>query len=186
MQHLRVALYARVSSGHQVSDATIASQIAALDARLAQDGVRAGPEHRFVDDGHSGDTLLRPALERLRDAVATGQVDRLYVHSPDRLARRYAYQVVLMEEFQRAGTEVVFLNRPIGASAEDDLLLQVQGMLAEYERAKIPRTSLYDSRRSPPRRWSISSFWSGLRVSTAKTATRSSRTTTSGSRPVPG
>ena len=66
MQHLRVALYARVSSGHQVSDATIASQIAALDARLAQDGVRAGPEHRFVDDGHSGDTLLRPALERLR------------------------------------------------------------------------------------------------------------------------
>jgi site-specific DNA recombinase len=137
MQHLRVAFYARVSSGHQASDATIASQIAALDARLAQDGVRAGPEHRFVDDGHSGDTLLRPALERLRDAVATGQVDRLYVHSPDRLARRYAYQVVLMEEFQRAGTEVVFLNRPIGASAEDDLLLQVQGMLAEYERAKI-------------------------------------------------
>jgi site-specific DNA recombinase len=59
MQHLRVALYARVSSGHQVSDATIASQIAALDARLAQDGVRAGSEHRFVDDGHSGDTLLR-------------------------------------------------------------------------------------------------------------------------------
>jgi site-specific DNA recombinase len=137
MQHLRVAFYARVSSGHQVSDATIASQVAALDARLAQDGVRAGPEHRFVDDGQSGDTLLRPALERLRDAVATGQVDRLYVHSPDRLARRYAYQVVLMEEFQRAGTEVVFLNRPIGASAEDDLLLQVQGMLAEYERAKI-------------------------------------------------
>ena len=88
MQHLRVALYARVSSGHQVSDATIASQVAALDARLAQDGVRAGPEHRFVDDGHSGDTLLRPALERLRDAVATGQVDRLYVHSPDHLARR--------------------------------------------------------------------------------------------------
>jgi len=75
MQHLRVAFYARVSSGHQASDATIASQIAALDARLAQDGVRAGPEHRFVDDGHSGDTLLRPALERLRDAVATGQVE---------------------------------------------------------------------------------------------------------------
>src|SRR4051812_4716305 len=137
MQHLRVALYARVSSGHQVSDATIASQIAALDARLAQDGVRAGSEHRFVDDGRSGDTLLRPALERLRDAAASGQVDRLYVHSPDRRARRYAYQVVLMEEFHRAGTEVVFLNRPIGASAEDDLLLQVQGMLAEYERAKI-------------------------------------------------
>jgi site-specific DNA recombinase len=94
-----------------------------------------------------------PALERLRDAVVTGQVDRLYVHSPDRLARRYAYQVVLMEEFQRAGTEVVFLNRPIGASAEDDLLLQVQGMLAEYERAKI----LERSRRG--KRQSYSGIW---------------------------
>jgi site-specific DNA recombinase len=138
MQLLRVALYARVSSGQQVTDATIASQLAALDVRLVQDGVRAVPEHRFVDDGHSGNTLLRPALERLRDAVAAGTVDRLYVHSPDRLARRYACQVVLMEEFRRAGTEVVFLNRAIGTSAEDDLLLQVQGMVAEYER---PRSS---------------------------------------------
>jgi site-specific DNA recombinase len=76
-------------------------------------------------------------LERLRDAAAAGVIDRLYVHSPDRLARRHAYQVLLIEEFRRSGVEVVFLNRPIGASAEDDLLLQVQGMIAEDERAKI-------------------------------------------------
>ena len=82
-------------------------------------------------------TLVRPALERLRDLVAAGGVDRLYVHSPDRLARKYAYQVVLVDEGQRAGVEVVFLNREIGRSPEDDLLLQVQGMIAEYERAKI-------------------------------------------------
>ena len=80
---------------------------------------------------------MRPALERLRDAVAAGNLDRLYVHSPDRLARRYAYQVLLIDEFHRAGVEIVFLNRPIGLSPEDDLLLQVQGMVAEYERAKI-------------------------------------------------
>src|SRR3954468_21527106 len=55
----------------------------------------------------------------------------------DRLARRHAHQALLMEEFRRAGVEVVFLNRPIGGTAEDDLLLQMQGVIAEYERAKI-------------------------------------------------
>jgi site-specific DNA recombinase len=64
-------------------------------------------------------------------------VERLYVHSPDRLARKYAYQVLLMDEFLRAGVAVIFLNRELGRSPEDELLLQVQGMVAEYERAKI-------------------------------------------------
>src|SRR5229473_5263302 len=66
-----------------------------------------------------------------------GAVDRLSIHSPDRLARKYAYQVLLIDEFQRHGVEVIFLNRELGRSPEDDLLLQVQGMMAEYERAKI-------------------------------------------------
>ena len=79
--------------------------------------------------------------ERLREAVAAGALDRLYVHCPDRLARHYAYQVLLIDEFRRAGVEVVFLNRAIGTSPEDDLLLQVQGMVAEYERAKIRERS---------------------------------------------
>src|SRR5438128_4155594 len=92
---------------------------------------------QFLDEGYSGATLIRPALERLRDVIAAGAVDRVYVHSPDRLARKYAYQVLLVEEFRRAGVEVIFLNRALGQSPEDDLLLQVQGMIAEYERAKI-------------------------------------------------
>src|SRR3954470_20124747 len=137
MPALRVALYARVSSDQQTEQGTIASQVAALEARILQDGLPLEPDHRFIDEGHSGATLIRPALEHLRDAVAAGTVDRVYVHSPDRLARRYAYQVLLVEEFRRAGAEVVFLNRPIGGSAEDDLLLQVQGVIAEYERAKL-------------------------------------------------
>jgi site-specific DNA recombinase len=91
----------------------------------------------LIDEGYSGATLIRPGLERLRDLVAAGGVDRLYVHSPDRLARKYAYQVLLVDEFQRAGVEVVFLNRELGQTPEDELLLQVQGMVAEYERAKI-------------------------------------------------
>ena len=131
-----VALYARVSSTQQAVAGTIASQIAALRERIAADGLPLLPEYEFIDDGYSGATLLRPALERLRDAVGAGQIDALYVHSPDRLARNYAYQVLLLDEFTRAGVPVVFLNRPLGESPEDDLLLQVQGMVAEYERAK--------------------------------------------------
>jgi site-specific DNA recombinase len=134
---VRAAIYARVSSDQQATDSTIRSQMAALEARLAQDGLSLTPDERFFDEGYSGATLVRPALERLRDTVAAGRLDRVYVHSPDRLARRYAYQVLLIDEFRRAGVEIVFLNRSIGLSPEDDLLLQVQGMVAEYERAKI-------------------------------------------------
>src|SRR3954447_5816765 len=86
MTPLCVAIYARVSSEQQATSKTIDSQIAALEARLAQDGLCLTPDCRFIDEGYSGATLVRPALERLRDAVAAGNLDRLYVHSPDRLA----------------------------------------------------------------------------------------------------
>src|SRR6266581_5368828 len=132
-----VALYARVSSQAQARAHTIDSQVAALKERIAADGLQLEPDHGYVYDGWTGTHLQRPALEKLRDAVAGGQVERIYVHAPDRLARRHAHQVLLIDEFHRAGAEVVFLNRPIGGTAEDDLLLQVQGVIAEYERAKI-------------------------------------------------
>jgi site-specific DNA recombinase len=134
---ITAALYARVSSEGQARGNTIASQFAALHERAAADDAAVGPDHAYVDEGRSGATLARPALERLRDAVASGEIDRIYVHAPDRLARRYAYQVLLVEEFRRANVEVMFVNRPLGGSAEDDLLLQVQGVIAEYERARI-------------------------------------------------
>jgi len=134
---LRVAFYARVSSDHQAEQGTIASQVEALRQRITADGERIEPELEFCDDGFSGATLLRPALERLRDQAAQGTIDRLYVLAPDRLARKYALQWLLLEELQRAGVAVVFLNHTPGKSPEDDLLLQVQGIIAEYERAKI-------------------------------------------------
>jgi site-specific DNA recombinase len=132
-----IAIYARVSSEQQAQQATIESQVAALKERVATDGHVLLPQDVYVDDGFSGTTLVRPALERLRDRVAEGAVDRLYVHSPDRLARKYAYQVLLLEELGQHGVTVVFLNAPSGKTAEDELLVQVQGMVAEYERAKI-------------------------------------------------
>ncbi len=137
MNAFQAALYARVSSDQQAQAQTIQSQLEALRTRIQADGGELGAEREFVDEGYSGATLIRPDLERLRDTVAVGVIDRLYVHSPDRLARKYAYQVVLVDELQRAGVEVIFLNHELGQSAEDDLLLQVQGMIAEYERAKI-------------------------------------------------
>lgn len=133
----QVALYARVSSTQQADAGTIESQLSALRVRITADGFVLPREREFIDDGYSGGSFLRPGLERLRDTLPRGEIDRLYVLAPDRLARKYAYQVVLLEEFQAAGVEVIFLYRPAGHSAEDELLLQVQGMLAEYERAKI-------------------------------------------------
>jgi site-specific DNA recombinase len=134
---ISAALYARVSSQQQAEAGTLASQVADLEARLKQDGVPLLPELRFLDDGYSGSILVRPALERLRDAAASGAFERLYVHCPDRLARRYAHQVLLVDELQNCGVEVIFLNHALGQSPEDQLLLQVQGVVAEYERAKI-------------------------------------------------
>ena len=132
-----VALYARVSSDRQAEAGTIASQVSALRQRIEQDGLRLADAFLFLDEGYSGATLIRPSLERLRDRIGSHDIDRLYVYDPDRLARRYVYQVLLLDEFRQAGVAVVFLNRALGASPEDDLLLQVQGMIAEYERAKI-------------------------------------------------
>ncbi|MFI5380008.1 MAG: recombinase family protein [Tepidisphaerales bacterium] len=138
---LRVGFYARVSSDAQSQAGTIASQVADLRQRIARDGLSLRPELEFLDEGFSGSTPVRPALERLRDQAYLGGLDRLYVHSPDRLARSYAWQFLLVEELQREGVELVFLNRPLGSSPEDNLLLQVQGMVAEYERAKIMERS---------------------------------------------
>jgi site-specific DNA recombinase len=98
-----VALYARVSSETQARDHTIDSQVAALKERIAADGFQLEPDHSYVDDGCSGMNLQRLALEKLRDAVAGGDVERIYVHAPDRLARSHIHQVVLIDEFRRSG-----------------------------------------------------------------------------------
>src|SRR6516225_6476394 len=135
--NLRVALYARVSGERQAKEDTIDSQLEALTRRIASDALVCDPELRFVDDGYSGTVLARPGLERLRDQAAAGAIDRVYMLDPDRLSRKYAYQVLILEELARCGVEVVFLKNPIGHGPEQDLLLQVQGMIAEYERAKI-------------------------------------------------
>src|SRR4051812_3484696 len=131
------AIYARVSSARQKKDETIASQTAALRAHAEQLGLDVPEEWVFEDEGHSGATLVRPALERLRDLVAGVGIDVVLCYSPDRLARKFAYQALLIEEFTRAGTRVEFVKGPRGDTPEDQLLVQFQGMFAEYEKAQI-------------------------------------------------
>src|ERR687889_459924 len=134
---MHVAIYARVSTERQERQQTIDSQLAALRAWAAGEARDLDEDHAFRDEGYSGARLDRPGLDALRDAVRDGAVELVAVLSPDRLARRYAYQVVLLEEFRRAGCEVVFLHRPISDDPDDQLLLQIQGAIAEYERAVL-------------------------------------------------
>ena len=132
------AIYARVSSDGQRREQTIQSQTAALRELAAERGLLVPEDLVFEDEGVSGAVLRRPGLERLRDLAVEGRFEVLLCHAPDRLARRYAYQVLLLEEFQRAGVEVIFAKEPErSGTPEDELLRQFQGMIAEYERAQI-------------------------------------------------
>src|SRR6201998_443315 len=131
------AIYARVSSEQQKEENTIASQTAALIEFAREQGYSVPDDWVIEDEGFSGASLLRPGLERLRDLVAEGHIQAVLIPSPDRLSRKYAYQVLLTEEFARHGAETIFLKAPHSGTPEDQLMLQFQGRIAEDERAQI-------------------------------------------------
>ena len=131
------AIYARVSSEQQREANTIASQTASLIEFAKNHDLEVPQEWVFEDEGYSGATLERPGLERVRDLAAEGQIQVVLAYAPDRLSRKYAYQILLIEELARNGVETLFVKAPQGCSAEDQLLVQFQGMIAEYERAQI-------------------------------------------------
>src|SRR5262245_7666420 len=122
----RAALYARVSTGLQEKEQTIQSQLAAITRYAEEHGLQHSSALTYTDEGYSGTWLDRPALDELRDHAREGRFDLVVVLCPDRLARRYAYQVLLLEELKRVGVEVQFCERPIGDSPDDQLLLQIQ------------------------------------------------------------
>ena len=131
------AIYARVSSERQKEEGTIASQTALLLEYAKAHELSVPSEWIFEDEGYSGATLARPGLERLRDLAAEGQIEVVLIYAPDRLSRKYAYQVLLTEEFCRHGVETIFLKSAAAETPEERLMLQFQGMIAEYERAQI-------------------------------------------------
>lgn len=144
------ALYARVSSAKQQLNENIASQVAAIEEYARQHDYQISPQHVYKDDGFSGARLDRPALDRLRDAVAQGEVEAVLILAPDRLARQFAYQYIVVEEFERAGCAVVFTSHNFGSSPADRMLREMTGVFAEYERALITergrRGRLYHAR----------------------------------------
>lgn len=134
----RVALYARVSTSHQVEHQTIDQQLERLRVHVAaQPGWMLADADVFRDDGCTGAALARPGLDRLRDAAKGREIDRVLVTAPDRLARNYVHQMVLLEELARVGCAVEFLDRPMSDDPHDQLLLQIRGAVAEYERTLI-------------------------------------------------
>ncbi len=131
------AIYARVSSERQKEEGTIASQTALLLDYAKTHELSVPPEWIFEDEGYSGAMLARPGLEHLRDLAAEGQIEVVLIYAPDRLSRKYAYQVLLLEEFSRHGVDAIFLKAAAAETPEERLMLQFQGMIAEYERAQI-------------------------------------------------
>lgn len=135
---MRIAVYVRVSTPNQVHTQTIDPQLDRVRQHVArQPGWELRQEHIFRDDGYSGASLSRPGLDRLRDAVRERAIDRLVVTAPDRLARNYVHQMVLLEELERLGCAVEFLDHPMSQDPHDQLLLQIRGAVAEYERTLI-------------------------------------------------
>jgi len=134
---MRVAVYIRVSTLRQVHAQTAEQQLQRLQSHLQTKGWSLPQENIFRDDGYSGAILRRPGLDRLRDKVAATDFDVVLITDPDRLARNYVHQVLLMEELQRFGCRVEFLDRPMSTDPHDQLLLQIRGAVAEYERSLI-------------------------------------------------
>lgn len=134
---VRIGLYARVSSEKQAQEKTINSQIESIIDYANSLGEKIDPDLHFIDDGISGAYLERPGLDQLRDKAFSGKVTKVYILSPDRLSRKSAHQVLLVEEMKRLGVGFSFVNRQIGDTPEDQMLLQIQGIVAEYEREKI-------------------------------------------------
>jgi site-specific DNA recombinase len=165
---VKVALYARVSTERQQERGTISSQREALRAAADADGHEVIEE--FIDDGYSGARLDRPALDRLRDAAEAGVLDGVICLAADRLARVYACQVLIIEELARFGVSVRFLEGPAhGEDPQATLLVQMQGVIAEYERAKIAeryrRGKLYRARQGEIPFWKTA--YGHRRVATA-------------------
>ncbi len=134
---MNLAMYVRVSTQRQAQTQTIEQQLQQLHEYCQKQGWEWEEQPIFRDDGYSGASLHRPGLDRLRDQVRNAAFDRVLVTAPDRLARNYVHQMLLMEEFERCGCQIEFLDQPTSHNPHDQLLVQIRGAVAEYERSLI-------------------------------------------------
>ena len=136
---MKIALYARVSTNRQMQSQSIEQQIERLREAVAKHpDWELAEEHIYRDDGYTGSKLNRPGLDRLRDAARMAAFELVLVTVSDRLARKYVHQVLLIEELHKLGCAIQFLDRPMkDDDPHDQLLLQIRGAVAEYERSLI-------------------------------------------------
>src|ERR671910_964225 len=134
---MRAPIYARVSTPRQAPESNTDQQVERLERYAERQGWVLDGGHVYLDEGHSGASLRRPGLDALRDAAAMAEFEVLLVAAPDRLARNYVHQVLLLEELQGRGCRVEFLERPMSQDPNDQLLVQIRGAVAEYERTLI-------------------------------------------------
>jgi len=130
-----VATYSRVSTSLQEDQETIQNQTRALEEYAKDNELEIIQEYK--DEGWSGDILKRPELDQLRVDAKKKVWDAVLIYDPDRLARRYSYQELVMDELKEAGVEVLFVTVRAPKNSEDKILYGVRGLFAEYERTKI-------------------------------------------------
>jgi site-specific DNA recombinase len=132
---VRVAIYARVSSEEQREGQTIASQIAELERfARAQGWLIAGI---YKDEGWSGAVLARPELDRLRDDASKQLFDVVLLNDVDRLARDVSHIGVIKRDLERHGAQVRFRKLPAEQSPTANLMVNILGSFAEFEREMI-------------------------------------------------
>ena len=130
-----IAIYARVSTARQEEEGTIETQLSAVREFAKKNGYTIVQD--YIDDGWSGDILVRPQLDQLRQDAKKKIWQAVLIYDPGRLARRYSYQQLLIDELRDAGIEPLFVTTPPPKNAEEKILQGVHGIFAEYERAKI-------------------------------------------------
>ncbi len=134
---MNVAIYARVSTQRQAQSQSIDQQLDRLRTHCRDQGWTLSQDAIFRDDGYSGASLNRPGLDQLRDRIKSGDIERVLITAPDRLGRKYAHQAIIIDEFERLGCQLEFLDRPMGQDPHDQLPLQIRGAVAEYSEPSL-------------------------------------------------
>jgi site-specific DNA recombinase len=130
------AIYVRVSTDEQARTGySLHDQLASCRSRLISLGMTDIQE--YIDDGYSGEFLERPALDRLRDDLRAKRIQVVIAYDPDRLSRNLTNQLLLSDDIEQSGAQLLFVTGDYDASPEGRLFFSMKGAIAAYEKAKI-------------------------------------------------
>ncbi len=138
-QKLPVAIYSRVSTEEQKQGENIEAHIAELKTLMDKEGnyLWHGERGIYKDEGYSGAIIARPGLDRLRDDAKLGRYKKVYFLETGRVARENHIIGLVVNELKMRGIEIRFQKTPVSNDAAGDLMLNIYGSFAQYERAMI-------------------------------------------------